>query len=46
VEDVPASLRLERALGDAARAVVDRQGYEVNEHRFDQLGLCPDCRPP
>jgi Fe2+ or Zn2+ uptake regulation protein len=46
VEDVPASLRLERALGDAARAVVDRQGYEVNEHRFDQLGLCPDCRRP
>jgi Fe2+ or Zn2+ uptake regulation protein len=46
VEDVPATPRLELALDDAARAVTDRQGYQVNEHRFDQLGLCPDCRRP
>jgi Fe2+ or Zn2+ uptake regulation protein len=46
VEDVPATPRLELALDDAARAVTDRQGYQVNEHRFDQLGLCPDCRHP
>jgi len=44
VDDVPASARLERALTEAARAVTDKQGYQVIEHRFDQLGLCPDCR--
>lgn len=43
VDDVPATARLERALDDAATAVTDRQGYRVTEHRFDQLGLCPDC---
>lgn len=44
VDDVPATPRLERALTAAARAVTDKQGYQVREHRFDQLGLCPDCR--
>lgn len=43
VDDVPSSGLLERALGDAAQAVADKQGYQVSEHRFDQLGLCPDC---
>lgn len=45
VEDVSPSPRLERALGEAARAVAGEQGYEVTEHRLDLLGLCPDCRP-
>jgi len=40
---VPSSGQLERALGDAAQAVADKQGYRVSAHRFDQLGLCPDC---
>jgi len=44
VEDVEPSPVLERALGDAARAVADQQGYQVTEHRLDLLGLCPDCR--
>ncbi len=44
VEDVRPSPSLERALGDAARAVAASQGYEVTEHRLDLLGLCPNCR--
>jgi Fur family ferric uptake transcriptional regulator len=44
VEDVHPSPDLERALGDAARAVAGEQDYEVTEHRLDLLGLCPDCR--
>jgi Fe2+ or Zn2+ uptake regulation protein len=43
VDDVPATPPLERALDEAASAVVDRRGYMLTEHRFDQLGLCPDC---
>ena len=45
VEDVHPSSRLERALGEAARAAAEEQGYDVTEHRLDLLGLCPDCRP-
>jgi Fur family transcriptional regulator, ferric uptake regulator len=44
VEDIHPSPRLERALGEAARAVADEQGYDVTEHRLDLLGLCPACR--
>lgn len=44
VEDIHPSPRLERALGEATRAVSDSQGYEITEHRLDLLGLCPDCR--
>jgi Fe2+ or Zn2+ uptake regulation protein len=44
VLDVQPSPRLERALGEAARAVAEEQGYEVTEHRLDLLGLCPGCR--
>lgn len=43
VEDVHPSPRLERALGDAVRAVAEQQGYRVTEHRVELLGLCPDC---
>lgn len=46
VDDLPASAQLERALEAAARAVTDRQGYQVTEHRFDQLGLCSSCQVP
>ena len=45
VEDLPPSQRLERALGDAVRAVAQDQGYRVIEHRVDLLGFCPDCVP-
>jgi Fur family transcriptional regulator, ferric uptake regulator len=44
VDDVPSSGQLERALGEAAQTVADKQGYQVSAHRFDQLGLCPECR--
>ncbi len=43
VEDVAPSDRLERALGEAVRALGDAQGYQVTEHRVELLGLCPDC---
>jgi Fe2+ or Zn2+ uptake regulation protein len=45
VEDVHPSSRLERALGEAAQAAAEEQGFDVTEHRLDLLGLCPDCRP-
>ncbi len=45
VEDIPPSQRLERALGDTAREIAERQGYRVTEHRVDLVGLCPDCLP-
>lgn len=44
VEDVHPSPKLERALGEAARAVAEEQGYQVTDHQLDLLGLCPDCR--
>lgn len=44
VEDIDASSALERALGEAARAVAREQGYEITEHRLDLEGVCPDCR--
>jgi Fe2+ or Zn2+ uptake regulation protein len=44
VQDIHPSPRLERALGEAARAVAAEQGYEVTEHQLDLLGICPGCR--
>jgi Fe2+ or Zn2+ uptake regulation protein len=44
VDDVAPSPRLERALAEAARAAAERQGYSVTDHRFDLVGVCPDCR--
>ena len=44
VEDVHPSPTLERALGEAARAVAQEQGYEVTAHQLDMVGLCPACR--
>ena len=43
VEDVAASEHLERALGEAVRALGDAQGYQVTEHRVELLGICPEC---
>lgn len=45
VEDVHHSAALEQALGEAARVVAEQQGYRITEHRFDLVGLCPDCLP-
>ena len=44
VDDVAPSPRLERALAEAARAAAEEQGYSVTDHRFDLVGVCPDCR--
>jgi len=44
VDDIRASPRLERVLAEATRAAADEQGYDVIEHRFDLVGVCPDCR--
>jgi len=44
VEDVHPSPKLERALGEAARAVAEEQGYVVTEHQLDMVGLCAQCR--
>ena len=43
VEDVAPSESLERALGEAVRAIGAAQGYQVTEHRVELLGLCPEC---
>jgi Fur family transcriptional regulator, ferric uptake regulator len=45
VEDVHPSPKLERALGEADRAVAEEQGYRVTEHQLEFRGLCPECRP-
>ncbi len=45
VEDVVPSTRLERAMAEAARVVAEEQGYQVTDHQFDLVGICPDCRP-
>jgi Fe2+ or Zn2+ uptake regulation protein len=44
VEDVHPSPKLERALGEAARAVAEEQGYQVTEHQLELRGRCPKCR--
>jgi Fur family transcriptional regulator, ferric uptake regulator len=44
VEDLHASPRLERALGEAARVAAEEQGYDVTEHRLDLYGRCATCR--
>jgi Fe2+ or Zn2+ uptake regulation protein len=43
VEDMEASQRLERALGEAARIAAGAKGYQVTEHQVELLGLCPEC---
>jgi Fur family transcriptional regulator, ferric uptake regulator len=44
VEDLIASPKLERALGEAARIAAEQQGYEITEHRLDLYGRCEACR--
>ncbi len=44
VEDVAPSARLERAMAEAARVVSEEHGYEVTDHQFDLVGLCPACQ--
>lgn len=44
VDDVAPSPSLERALAEAAKAAGREQGYTVTDHRFDLVGVCPECR--
>ena len=44
VEDVIPSVRLERAMHEAARVIAEEQGYEVIGHQFDLVGTCPACQ--
>ena len=43
VEDLRASARLERVLGETARVAATERGYQVTEHRLDLLGRCARC---
>ena len=44
VADVPTSVRLEKALDEAARLAAEETGFEVTDHRIDLEGVCPACR--
>jgi Fe2+ or Zn2+ uptake regulation protein len=44
VVDVGATSRLEQALTDAARVAAEETGFQVEGHRIDLFGLCPDCQ--
>jgi Fur family transcriptional regulator, ferric uptake regulator len=43
VEDLHASPRLERVLGETARLAASEQGYVVTEHRLELRGRCARC---
>jgi Fe2+ or Zn2+ uptake regulation protein len=44
VVDVHASPRLERALAEASTAAAAEHSFDVDEHQFDLIGRCADCR--
>ena len=44
VTDIAAFPRLEQALAEAARLAASETGYEVDDHRIDLGGRCPQCR--
>lgn len=43
VDDVAATQRLERAVGDTVRAAAEEHGYRIADHQLELLGVCPDC---
>jgi Fe2+ or Zn2+ uptake regulation protein len=43
IENMRPSPRLQRALAEAVDAAAEASGYVGTEHRFDLVGLCPDC---
>ena len=43
VTDIAAFPRLEQALAEAARLAASETGYEVDDHRIDLGGRCPQC---
>ena len=44
VLDAVASVRLERALAEAAKAVAEANGFDITDHRLELVGRCGDCR--
>lgn len=44
VTDIAAFPRLEQALAEAARLAAADTGYEVDDHRIDLGGRCPQCQ--
>lgn len=43
VEDLHASPKLERVLGETARLAASEQGYVITEHRLELRGRCAKC---
>lgn len=43
VRDFTLSPRLERSIDDALAAVADEEGFTLEHHRLDLVGLCTDC---
>jgi Fur family transcriptional regulator, ferric uptake regulator len=43
VEDLHASPKLERVLGETARSAASEQGYVITEHRLELRGRCARC---
>ena len=43
VEDLHASPKLERVLGETARLAASEQGYVITEHRLELHGRCVKC---
>lgn len=43
VQDLPASVGLERTVQKATAALASRRGFRVRTHRVDMLGLCSSC---
>jgi Fe2+ or Zn2+ uptake regulation protein len=43
VEDLHASPKLERVLGEATRMAASEQGYVITEHRLELRGRCATC---
>ena len=43
IDDVTLPRDIEHALGQAAEAANEQRGYEVDSHRLELVGTCPDC---
>jgi len=44
VRDFTLTRRLERAIDEALNGVAGSTGFELQSHRIDLVGRCPDCR--
>lgn len=44
VDDITLSESFESTLHDGAAAVGSTMGYDLDDHRLELVGVCPDCR--